>query len=153
MSEDIDIDKLLDEADIKHKRRMEFEEKVKERIKNPIVRSYKEFLDEEGHVKDKSPFYVVVHKNVIDDDEQIDEETRKRLLDEIDFIEQNFEHTSAGPFQIALGIPDNRPIIVCGAYDAICVGQQHDLLVKGVYDTYISKEGTLPFTSNKPAFE
>lgn len=148
MSEDIDIDKLVDKADAEHAK----QKKLEERIKSPIVRSYEEFLDEEGKVKDKSPFYVVVHKNVIDDDRQIDKKTRKRLLDEIGFIEQNFEYTEASPFEMANGVPYDRPVIVCGAYDAICVGQQHDLLIKGGYDTYVSKEGTLPFTPNKPAF-
>lgn len=126
---------------------------LKNTKKQPIVRSYEEFLDENGNVKDKSPFYVVVHKNVIDDDRHIDEETRKNLLKEISFIEQNFEHISAGPFVRAPGIPHDRPVIVCGAYDSICVEQQHDLIIKGGYDAYISKEGTLPFTPNKLTFE
>jgi len=152
MNGDIDVDKLFDEADAEHKKRLEFEEKARERIKNPIVRSYQEFLDEEGHVKDKSPFYVVVHKSEIESNQERNEETRRRLLKELDFIEHNFEYTIAGPFERA-NVPKGRPIIVCGAYDAICVGQQHDLLIKGGYDAYISKEGTMPFTPNKPAFE
>lgn len=149
MAEDIDIDKLLDEADAEQEKR----KKLEERIEKPILRSYQEFLDENGEVKDKSPFYVIVHETVIVDDSEINEQTRKKLLKEIEFIKQNFDHVSAGPFEIASGVPRNRPIIVCGAYDAVCVGQQHDLLVRGGYDTYISKEGTLSFTSNKPAFK
>lgn len=140
MINDIDIDKLFDEADAAHQK----QQLLEERIKKPIVRSYSEFLDEDGNVKDKSPFYVVVHKGVIEDDkQQIDAQTRKKILGEIDFIEKNFDHTSAGPFQRA-AVPYNRLIIVCGAYDAVCVGQQHDLLIKGGFNTYISKEGTLP---------
>jgi hypothetical protein len=141
-----DVDKLLDEADASQKRITELEA----RIKNPIIRSYQEFLDEEGKVKDKSPFYVIVHKSQIDRDSELDEQARKKLLEEISFIEKNFDHAYAGPFRMANGVPNNRPIIVCGAYDAICVGQQHDLLIKAGYDTYISKEGTLCFDQEKP---
>lgn len=37
-------------------------------------------LDEDGNVKDKSPFYVVVHKGVIEDEnQQINEQTRIRV--------------------------------------------------------------------------
>ncbi|MCL5073504.1 MAG: hypothetical protein M1308_21815 [Actinobacteria bacterium] len=146
MNEASDIDKLFDEADAEQKRRQELEE----RIKKPIVRSYQEFLDKDGKVKDQSPFYVVMHKNAIEADLEIDEQTRIKLLEQIKFIEENFDHTSAGPFERASGVPSDRPIIVCGAYDAICVGQQHDLLIKGGFDAYISKEGTLPFNKNKP---
>ncbi|MFH1832859.1 MAG: hypothetical protein ABH816_01645 [Candidatus Levyibacteriota bacterium] len=146
MNEDVDIDRLFNEADAEQKRRTRLEK----RIKKPIIRSYQEFLDEDGKVKDKSPFYVVVHKNAIEADPEIDEQTRKKLLEQIRFIEENFDHVSAGPFERASGVPSDRPIIVCGAYDAICVGQQHDLLIKGGFDAYISKEGTLPFNQNKP---
>lgn len=146
MSENPDIDKIFDEADAARQK----QQQLKERIQSPIVRSYQEFLDEDGGVKDKSPFYVVVHKNAIGDDPELDEQTRKKLLKQIRFIEENFDHVSAGPFERAPGVPSNRPIIVCGAYDAVCVGQQHDLLIRGGFDTYISKEGTLPFNKNKP---
>lgn len=149
MSEANNTDKLFDEANVEQKRR----QKLEERIKKPAFLSYEEFLDENGKVKDKSPFYVVVHKNAIEADPELDEQTRKKLLEQIRFIGQNFDHVSAGPFEIAHGVPYNRPVIVCGAYDTICVGQQHDLLIKGGFDAYISKEGTLPFTPNKPAYE
>ncbi len=147
MGEYIDIDTLLDKADAEHQRALV----LKERINTPLVRSYREFFDETGQVKDRSPFYVVVHKNVIKSDQEIDEETRQMLLKEIGIIENNFDYTTAGPSQRA-DVPRGRPVIVCGAYDAICVRQQHDLLIKGGYDAYISREGTLPFTPNTPAF-
>lgn len=71
-----DIDKLFDKAEAEQKVRQTLEE----RIEHPIVRSYQEFLDEDGKVKDKSPFYVIVHADEIERNSEIDEQTRKKLL-------------------------------------------------------------------------
>jgi hypothetical protein len=139
-----EIDRLLDKADLEHDQ----QQKLLERIEHPVTRSYKEFMDDRGEIIDKSPFYVIVHANQIDNDIEVDEQTRARLKAELKIIEDNFDHTTAGPFRLADGVPHNRPILVAGAYDAICVGQQHDLLIKAGYDTYVSKEGTLSFTDS-----
>jgi len=136
-----EVDQLFDKADLEHSQH----QKLLERIEHPIIRSYKEFLDDKGNVVDKSPFYVIVHASQIDLDPEVDGETRENLKTELKFIEDNFDHTTGGPFRLANGVPHNRPILVAGAYDAICVGQQHDLLLKAGYDAYMSKEGTLSF--------
>ena len=66
-------------------------------------------------------------------------------MGEIEAIRQRYDWIPMNdwpPSKIPEGVPRNRPILVCGFYDGICVQEQSDSLRRKGYEAYISRQGT-----------
>ena len=90
----------------------------------------------------ENPFFVVVHAESSFPKKQ--NELRERIMSEIEEIKRNYDWVSlnGSPWSIPDGLPINRPILVCGFFDHICVQEHRDFLLGYRYEAYISKKGT-----------
>ncbi len=90
-------------------------------------------------------YFVIVHQNQIDAEVRagnLDFILAKKINDEIEGIKSRHPEswTRGSPFTVPLGIPKNRAILVCGAFESMCVSYQYDLLIKAGYKAYICRE-------------
>jgi len=134
-----EIKSLFDEADMLQAQKIE----RTKYLENPRYASETDF--------DK-PFYVVVHADQIDVEMNagnLQRDIALKVKEEIRSLKLRHSDswTKAGPFTLAIGVPYDRPVLVCGAFEEICVSQQYGILIEAGYDAYISKEGTLPLSS------
>jgi len=91
-----------------------------------------------------NPFFVVVHAegNV---PTNLNPQLYDRVMNEIAAIKQGQDWTPMNdwpPSKIPEGVPRDRPILVCGFYDYVCVQEQRDSLRSVGYEAYISRQGT-----------
>ena len=134
-----EIDALFDQADI-------LEAQKKERL---------QYLDSPRYANEKSfdnPFYVVVHADQIDVEMSagnLQRDLGLKVNAEIEGLKSRHPDswTKAGPHFLATGVPSDRPVLVCGAFEDVCVSQQYRRLLQAGYDAYISREGVLPLNS------
>jgi len=136
---DTEIDALFDQADM-------LEAQKRERLPyldNPRYASERDF---------DSPFYVVVHADQIDVEMgagNLQRDLGLKVKAEIEGLKSRHptSWTKAGPHILATGVPSDRPVLVCGAFEDVCVSQQYRRLLQAGYDAYISREGVLPLNS------
>ena len=136
---DTEIDALFDQADM-------LEAQKRERLQyldNPRYASEKDF---------DNPFYVVVHADQIDVEMgagNLQRDLGLKVKAEIEGLKSRHPDswTKAGPHFLAIGVPSDRPVLVCGAFEDVCVSQQYGRLLQAGYDAYISREGVLPLSS------
>ncbi len=98
-----------------------------------------------------NPYFVIVHQNVIALEVaagNLDSTVADKVNKEIEGIKLRHptSWTKGSPFSVPLGIPKNRPILVCGAYENVCVASQYDKLMNAGYNAYISREGILSYS-------
>jgi len=101
-----------------------------------------------------NPYFVVVHENQIPIEmgaKNVDPDLGTRVLQEISEIKTRHPNswTKGSPFLVPSEVPRGRPVLVCGAFEEVCVGQQYHKLIQAGYDAYISREGILSFFSLK----
>jgi hypothetical protein len=134
-----DIDTLFDQADM-------LEAQKRERL---------QYLDNPRYANERSfdnPFYVVVHADQIDVEMNagnLQRDLGLKVKAEIEGLKSRHPDswTNAGPHFLATGVPSDRPVLVCGAFEDVCVSQQYRRLLQAGYDAYISREGVLPLNS------
>jgi len=136
---DTEIDALFNQADMLEARkrgRLQY-------LGNPRYASERDF---------ENPFYVVVHTDQIDVEMGAGNLQRNlglKVKAEIEGIKSRHPNswTKAEPYNLATGVPSERPVLVCGAFEEVCVSEQYRKLLQAGYDAYISKEGVLPLSS------
>ncbi len=93
-----------------------------------------------------NPFFVLVHtQGKRDCDDTLNKDLLDRILREISEIREKYDFVEMNewpPQTIPLGLPRDRPILVCGFFGSQCVRDQRDSLKSNGYEAYISKEGT-----------
>ena len=130
------IDALFDQSDA-------LEAQKRERLQ--FLDSYRSASENDF----SNPYFVVVHQNQIDNEVNagnLDPNFAKRINDEIEAIK--FRHpnswTKGSPFFVPPEVPRDKPILVLGAFEDVCVSEQYRQLIEAGYDAYISREGVLP---------
>jgi hypothetical protein len=92
----------------------------------------------------KNPFFVVVHAEG-EVPTNLNPQLYDRVMNEIEAIREKHDWVPMNdwpPSTIPEGVPKDRPILVCGFYDHVCVQEQRDSLRRAGYEAYISRQGT-----------
>jgi|SRR3989338_873605 len=133
------IDALFDQADMEQAQRT----RLLQYRYNPRYASDTDFTN---------PYIVVVHENQIPAEinaGNLAPEVGAKVLQQISEIKARHPRSwsTGSPFTVSSEIPKDRPIVVCGAFEEICVREQYIKLLTAGHDAYISTEGTLSFES------
>jgi hypothetical protein len=115
-----------------------------------MIAPYNQQEDYKSKNEFSNPFYIIVHAKDAEKDRFLRKRgSARRVLEEIENIRRTKDYAELGnipPETILPGIPENRPILVCGFFGEVCVKQQMNSLRKNGYDkSYICKEGTFSF--------
>ncbi len=94
----------------------------------------------------EDPFYVIMHFDPDIDPSYLDRgmQDYRRVLLEIETIRQEYDHLfhEGDEREILPDVPQDRPILVCGFFDGVCVQIQTEALERSNYEAYVSREGT-----------